>query len=67
MKGYCIVQKQKTGLQKMKWQWKNGIKTENRYENEGENEYSGAETGLKPKQTKSHVHSENEKQAYFLP
>jgi len=51
----------------MKWQWKNGIKTEYRYENEGENEYSGAETGLKPKQTKSHVHSENEKQAYFLP
>jgi len=48
VKGYCFAQKQKTGLQKMKWQWKNEIKNENRYENEGENEITGAKPDLKP-------------------
>jgi hypothetical protein len=36
-------------------------KTENRFENEGENEYSGDETGLKQRQTKSQSHPKNEK------
>jgi hypothetical protein len=30
-------------------------------ENEGENEFPGAETGLKPRKTKSHVNPENQK------
>jgi len=39
----------------------NWNKSETIFENEGENDGPDAETGLKPRQTKSQVHPENEK------
>ena len=38
-----------------------GEKTEKRFEFDGENEFSAAETGLKPEQTKTRFHPENKK------
>ena len=40
---------------------KTGEKNEKRFENDGENEFPPAETGLNPRQTKIRFNPENEK------
>jgi hypothetical protein len=61
--GHCFAQKQKKGSLAIV---KNRMPVK-KTEIEGENEFPGAQTGLKRQQPKSRFNPENKKYAYFIP